>query len=101
GGGRPVSRAGCGWANGRRTLLHNHLPNRDRRAMKANSRFQTFLRELRLTREEREAARAERRAEAALRSEGASAAAAARRMAAIEAERRRATMHGGDGVGGM
>jgi hypothetical protein len=69
--------------------------------MRANSRVQTFLRELRLTREEREAARAERRAEAALRAERDNDETAERRAAALEAERRRATMHGGDGVAGM
>jgi len=37
--------------------------------MKANSRVQTFLRELRLPRDERRAAREERRAEEAMRSQ--------------------------------
>jgi len=69
--------------------------------MRANSRVQTFLRELRLTRGEREAARAERRAEAALRAERDNDETAERRAAALEAEKRRATMHGGDGVAGM
>ena len=69
--------------------------------MKANSRTQTFLRELRLTREERAAARAERMAEAALRAERDNAETPERRAAALEAEKRRATMHGGGGVAGM
>jgi len=69
--------------------------------MKANSRTQTFLRELRLTREERTAARAERRAEAAMRSERDNDETPERRLAALEAEKRRAMMHGGDGVAGM
>lgn len=69
--------------------------------MKANSRFQTFMRDLRLTREEREAARTERRAEDALRTERDNPETPERRAAALEAEKRRATMHSQGGVAGM
>ena len=69
--------------------------------MKANSRTQTLLRELRLTREERAAARADRSAEAALRAERDNVETPERRAAALEAEKRRATMYGGGGVAGM
>lgn len=69
--------------------------------MKANSRTQSFLRELRLPRAERAAARAERRAEQALRDERDNKETPERRLAALEAERRRASMHGGDGVAGL
>jgi hypothetical protein len=68
--------------------------------MKANSRM-NFLRELRLPREERKAARAERRAEQVIRSQRDNPETAERRLAALEAERRRASMHGGDHIGGM
>ena len=57
--------------------------------MKANSRTQTFLRELRLPRPERAARRAERRAEDLMREMRDSDQAPERRAAAIEAERRR------------
>jgi hypothetical protein len=69
--------------------------------MKANSRVQSFLRDLRLSREERKAARAERRAEQEMRSQRDNSDTADRRLAALEAERRRASMHGGGGVAGM
>jgi hypothetical protein len=69
--------------------------------MKANSRLQSFFRELRLPREERTAAREERRAEQAMRSQRDNPETADRRLAALEAERRRASMHGGDHVQGM
>ena len=69
--------------------------------MKANSRTQSFFRELRLPRAERAAARAERRAEQALRDERDNKETPERRLAALEAERRRASMHGGDGVAGL
>jgi hypothetical protein len=69
--------------------------------MKANSRVQGFLRELRLPREERDAARAERHAEQEMRSHRDSSETADRRLAAVEAERRRASMHGDGGVAGM
>jgi hypothetical protein len=57
--------------------------------MRANSRTRTLLRELRLPPEERAAARAERRAERALRSEGGRQDTAEGRAAALEAQRRR------------
>jgi hypothetical protein len=58
--------------------------------MKANSRAQTFLRELRLPREEREAARRERHAEPAMRSQRDNVAhSETARKAAVEAERQR------------
>ena len=68
--------------------------------MKANSRVQSFWRDLRLPREEREAARAERRAEQEMRSQRDNPETPERRLAALEAERRRASMHGG-GVAGI
>jgi len=70
--------------------------------LKANSRVQTFLRELRLPREERRAAREARRAGAATRGErddGAYSAAA--RKAAVEAERQRVGGAGGPLHGGF
>ena len=58
--------------------------------MKANSRVQIFLRERRLPREERSAARQERRVEEAMRSQRDNVAhSAAARAAAVEAERQR------------
>ena len=58
--------------------------------MKANSRVQTFLRECRLPREERQAARQERRAEEVMRSQRDNVAyTETARKAAIEAERQR------------
>jgi hypothetical protein len=57
--------------------------------MKANSRTQTFLRELRLPRAERAARRAERRAEDRMRSTRDNKDTPERRAAALEAERRR------------
>lgn len=57
--------------------------------MKANSRTQTFLRELRLPRAERAARRAERRVEEQMRRTRDNDQTAERRAAAIEAERRR------------
>jgi hypothetical protein len=57
--------------------------------MSANSRIGSFMRELRLPREERGAARAERRAEMRLRSERDNTETPERRAAAAEAERRR------------
>ena len=57
--------------------------------MKANSRTQTFLRELRLPRAERAAWRAERRAEDEMRRTRDNDQTPERRAAAIEAERRR------------
>jgi len=57
--------------------------------MKANSRTQTFLSELRLPRAERAAARAERRAEDQMRRTRDNDQTPERRAAAIEAERRR------------
>ena len=68
--------------------------------MKANSRVQSFFRELRPP-EERRAAREERRAEREMRSQRDNPETADRRLAALEAERRRASMHGGDSVSGM
>jgi hypothetical protein len=55
----------------------------------------TFLSELRLPREERAAARAERRAEETLRRERDNSETAARRAAAVEAERWRSKGYGG------
>jgi hypothetical protein len=70
--------------------------------MKANRRSPVrALRTLLLPRDERAAARAERRAEDALRAERDNVETPERRAAALEAEKRRATMHGGGGVGGM
>jgi hypothetical protein len=57
--------------------------------MKANSRTQTFLRELRLPRAERVARRAERRAEDQMRQMRDSDQTPERRAAAIQAEARR------------
>ena len=57
--------------------------------MKANSRTQTFLRELRLPRPERAARRAERRAEERMHEMRDSDQTPERRAAAIEAEARR------------
>jgi hypothetical protein len=58
--------------------------------MKANSRVQIFLRDLRLPREERKAARLERHAEEAMRSQRDNVAySEAARKAAVEAERQR------------
>ena len=58
--------------------------------MKANSRTQTFLRELRLPREEREAARQERHVEETMRSQRDNVAySEAARKAAAEADRQR------------
>jgi hypothetical protein len=57
--------------------------------MKANSRTQTFLRELRLPRPERAARRAERRAEDRMRAMRDNDQTPERRAAAIEAEARR------------
>jgi len=68
--------------------------------MKANSRVQTFLRDLRLPREERNAARQERRAEAVMRSQRDNVAySEAARKAAAEAERQRWGGAGGDHPG--
>ena len=64
--------------------------------MKANSRVQSFVRELRLPREERRAARHERRAEQAMRSQRDNTAySKTARWAAAEAERRREGGAGG------
>ena len=69
--------------------------------MKANSRVQTFLRDLGLPREERRAARQERRAEEAMRSQRDNVAySETARKAAVEAERQRwggagGPLHGG------
>jgi len=57
--------------------------------MKANSRMQTFLRELRLPRAERAAGRAERRTENEMRRTRDNDETPERRAGAIEAERRR------------
>jgi hypothetical protein len=57
--------------------------------MKANSRTQTFLRELRLPRAERAARRAEQRAEDQMRRTRDNDQTPERRAAALEAERRR------------
>ena len=57
--------------------------------MKANSRTQSFLRDLRLPRDERAARRAERRAEDEMRKTRDSDQTPERRAAALEAERRR------------
>jgi len=65
--------------------------------MKANSRVQIFLRDLRLPREERRAARQERHAEEVMRSQRDNVAhTETARKAAIEAERQRV-----GGVGGV
>ena len=57
--------------------------------MKANSRTQTFLRELRLPQAERAARRAERRVEDEMRKTRDNKETPERRAAALEAERRR------------
>jgi hypothetical protein len=58
--------------------------------MKANSRVQSFVRELRLPRDERRAAREERRAEEAIRRQRDNVAySETARRAAVEAERQR------------
>jgi hypothetical protein len=57
--------------------------------MKANSRTQSFLRDLRLPRDERAARRAERRAEDEMRKTRDNRETPERRAAALEAERRR------------
>lgn len=57
--------------------------------MKANSRTQTFLREMRLPRAERAARRAEQRAEDQMRRTRDNDETPERRAAALEAERRR------------
>jgi len=58
--------------------------------MKPNSRVQSFVRDLRLPRDERKAARQERRAEEAMRSQRDNVAySETARKAAIEAERQR------------
>ena len=64
--------------------------------MRANSWTRTFLRELRMPRAERAAARAERPAEGLLRSQRGNSETTERRAAAVEAERRRI---GGLGAG--
>ena len=70
--------------------------------MKANSRVQTFLRDLRLPREERNAARQERRAEEVMRSQRDNVAySETARKAAIEAERQRVGGAGGPLHGGF
>ena len=68
--------------------------------MKANSRMQIFLRDLRLPREERRAARQERHAEEVMRSQRDNVAhTETARKAAIEAERQRVggVYHSGGG----
>jgi membrane protein involved in colicin uptake len=68
--------------------------------MKANGRVQTLLRELRLPREERTAARQERRAEEAMRSQRDNAThSETARKAAAEANRQREGAAGGSGMG--
>jgi hypothetical protein len=68
--------------------------------MKANSRAQMFLRELRLSPEERRAARQERRAEEALRRQRDDVAySETARKAAAEAKRQRDGTVGGSGLG--
>jgi hypothetical protein len=70
--------------------------------MKANSRLQSFVRELRLPREDRKAAREERRAEQAMRSERDNVAySETARKAAVEAERQREGGAGGPLHGGF
>jgi hypothetical protein len=70
--------------------------------VKANSRVQTFMRELRLPRDERAAARAERRAEQAMRSQRDNTAYSdTARKAAVEAERQREGGAGGPLHGGF
>ena len=68
--------------------------------MKANSRVQTFLRELRLPPEERKAARQERRAEEAIRRQRDNVTySETARKAAAEAKRQREGAAGGTGMG--
>jgi hypothetical protein len=68
--------------------------------MKADSRVQTFLRELRLPPEERKAARQERRAEDAMRSQRDNVTySETAREAAVEAKRQREAAAGGSGMG--
>jgi membrane protein involved in colicin uptake len=68
--------------------------------MKANSRVQTFLSDLRLPSEERKAARQERRAEEAMRSQRDNVAySETARKAAAEAKRQREGAAGGSGLG--
>jgi len=68
--------------------------------MKASSRVQTFLRELRLPPGERNAARQERRAEEAMRSQRDNVPySEAGRKAAAEAKRQREGAVGGSGLG--
>ncbi len=68
--------------------------------MKANRRVQTLLRELRLPSEERKAARQERRAEEAIRSQRDNVAySETARKAAAEAKRQREGAVGGSGLG--
>ena len=70
--------------------------------MKAISRAQIFLRELRLPREERDASRQERRAEEAMRSQRDNVAySETARRAAVEAERQREGGAGGPLHGGF
>jgi hypothetical protein len=70
--------------------------------MKANSRVQSFVRDLRLPREERRAARQERRAEDAMRSQRDNVAYSdTARKAAVEAERQREGGAGGPLHGGF
>ena len=70
--------------------------------MKANSRVQTLLRDLRLPRAERKAARHERHAEEAMRSQRDNVAySETARKAAIEAERQRWGGSGGPLHGGF
>jgi hypothetical protein len=69
-------------------------------AVKANSRLRTFLRELGLPREERRAARQERRVEEAIRSQRDDVAySETARKAAAEAQRQRERAAGGSGLG--
>jgi hypothetical protein len=69
--------------------------------MKANSRTQTFLRELRLPRAERAARRAEQRAENQMRKTRDNDETPERRAAALEAERRRHQHASSGNVGPM
>ncbi len=68
--------------------------------MKANSRVRIFLRDLRLPREERKAAREERHAEEAMRRQRDNVAySQTARKAAVEARRQREGAAGGSGMG--
>jgi hypothetical protein len=68
--------------------------------MKAKSRVQSFLRELRLPRDERRAAREERHTEEAMRSQRDNVAySETARKAAAEAKRQREGAVGGSGMG--